>query len=163
MVPFRWKGIVQDAIKREGRGDGVVLEKELEVKPREVLVQTLPRRPVAAAMWLLVTFLGFLGLFTPYNPSQPFHPSHLLPSLLNLSLQTSHLFYLSAILIWISPVISFLTYLGASLSTTEDWVAWVMGTGWLCWVDGVAIRAGAWGINGERIVGWEVIEGLPVE
>lgn len=75
------------------------------------------------------------------------------------------LFYLSAILIWISPVLALLTALGAKVDLPEDWIAWAVGTGWLWMVDTVAIRAGAWAIDtqGKRTLGWVLWRGLPVE
>jgi 15-cis-phytoene synthase/lycopene beta-cyclase len=75
------------------------------------------------------------------------------------------LFYLSAILIWISPVLALLTALGAKVDLREDWIAWAVGTGWLWMVDTVAIRAGAWAIDtqGKRTLGWVLWRGLPVE
>lgn len=153
---------------------------------QEERIQTLPRRPLAGLFWLGVMTLGGIGLFTPLPILRDMvaHPVTTLtnpksgvlglfvqtlksPFQLQLQLQPveDRLFYLSAILIWISPVLALLTALGAKVDLPEDGIAWAVGTGWLWMVDTVAIRAGAWAIDtqGKRTLGWVLWRGLPVE
>jgi 15-cis-phytoene synthase/lycopene beta-cyclase len=153
---------------------------------QEERIQTLPRRPLAGLFWLGVMVLGGIGLFIPLailrdivahpvttltNPKSGvlglFAQTLKSPFQLQLQLQPveDRLFYLSAILIWISPVLALLTALGAKVDLPEDWIAWAVGTGWLWMVDTVAIRAGAWAIDtqGKRTLGWVLWRGLPVE
>jgi 15-cis-phytoene synthase/lycopene beta-cyclase len=151
---------------------------------QEEKVQTLPRRPLAGLFWLGMMILGGIGLFIPLpilcdtfaHPATGLTQSGFLtffvqtlksPFQLQLQLQPveDRLFYLSAILIWISPVLALLTALGAKVDLREDWIAWAVGTGWLWMVDTVAIRAGAWEIDtqGKRTLGWVLWRGLPVE
>ena len=151
---------------------------------QEKSIQTLPRRPLAGLFWLGVMILGGIGLFTPLPILRDIvaHPVITLtnpkagvlaffvrtlksPLQLQLHPVEDRLFYLSAILIWISPVLALLTALGAKVDLREDWIAWATGTGWLWMVDTVAIRAGAWAIDteGERTLGWVLWRGLPVE
>lgn len=131
----------------------------------EEKVQTLPRRPLAAFSWLCLMTLGALGLFVPTInlPSLISHPLTTLPTLLPLQPVEDRFFYLSAILIWISPVLALLTGLGAKVDLKEDWIAWAVGTGYLWMVDTIAIRAGAWAIDERRTLGVFLWRGLPVE
>ncbi|KAK4687048.1 15-cis-phytoene synthase / lycopene beta-cyclase, partial [Tremellales sp. Uapishka_1] len=115
-------------------------------------VQTLPRRKVASMYWL-ATFLVGVG-FLDQTREVP---------LLDVGLGIgNHAFYLGWILVWISPVLGFLTYLGAD-ETAGDTITWVVGSGYLCLVDTIAIRNGAWSIAPEVSLGWQVWDGLPVE
>lgn len=109
--------------------------------------------------------LGALGLFVPTInlPSLISHPLTTLPTLLPLQPVEDRFFYLSAILIWISPVLALLTGLGAKVDLKEDWIAWAVGTGYLWMVDTIAIRAGAWAIDERRTLGVFLWRGLPVE
>jgi 15-cis-phytoene synthase/lycopene beta-cyclase len=43
-------------------------------------------------------------------------------------------FYLGWIMVWISPVLGWLTYLGADMYGA-DWKTFILGSGWLCVVD----------------------------
>lgn len=76
------------------------------------------------AFWMGVTALG--GVLV--------HESHgleVLPIHLGLG---KHAFYLGWILIWISPVCAFLTYLGAQFGRAEV-ISLAAGTAWLWLVD----------------------------
>ncbi len=86
------------------------------------LIQTLPRRPLAAVSWFLLTVLGILLLY-PYLPAL-------------LGIPQANTFYLGMILAWICPVIGGLTWAGASgFARKGDIIAWSVGTGWLWVVD----------------------------
>ena len=133
------------------------------------MVQTLPRRPWVGLGWMGSCLVGAVGLFIPPHTIQTIltHPTLLLslpgPSTWNLTINEGPYFYLSSILIWISPVLALLTTLGANVEIKQDWYAWALGTGYLWMVDSIAIRAGAWAIDEQRTLGWVVWKGLPVE
>ncbi|KAK8869624.1 hypothetical protein IAR55_000191 [Kwoniella newhampshirensis] len=133
---------------------------------RKELTQTLPRRPVAAALWGLVTLVGLGLVFEAHGITS--HDLGLSTSSIarfELGLQTGlgqKAFYLGWILVWISPVIGWLTYLGARLTKADMTALWV-GTIWLWMVDTVALRGGSWAISKETTLGLVVWRGLPVE
>jgi 15-cis-phytoene synthase/lycopene beta-cyclase len=164
MVPFEWRS--KKTVKvTDGNSLGTGKKED---KLQEEMVQTLPRRPQAGLFWLLMTVVGGTGLFLPIWQTPSSTPFDLkLISSTWPTIQETPLFYLCSILIWISPVLAILTTLGASVSLKEDWIAWTIGTGYLWLVDTIAIRAGAWaidgGIGGKLTLGWEVWKGLPVE
>ena len=112
LIPFSVTSIIDSAIQVRPNG------------PR--LVQTLPRRPYAAAFWLLVMGLG--GLMV--NEAHSFYPDFA-PSSLRYG---QGWFYMGWILVWVSPVIAWLTYLGGKLRKNE-WKAWAVGSFYLCMVD----------------------------
>jgi 15-cis-phytoene synthase/lycopene beta-cyclase len=182
-IPFRWrdKPVVSDIDDNDGVNvsvdqgkDEFEVKVEEESKPKspgrirrtkEEKVQTLPRRPLAALSWLFITTLGAIGLFIPPTilPNLISHPLTILSTSFTLQPIEDRLFYLSAILIWISPVLALLTGLGAKVDLAEDWIAWAIGTGYLWIVDSIAIRAGAWAIDEKRTLGVFLWRGLPVE
>lgn len=88
------------------------------------LVQTLARRPVAATIWLLSTLVGASLVHEA-------HDLQIVPVSLGLGKRA---FYLGWILLWISPVLAFLTYLGARMGRGEV-LALTVGTVWLWGVD----------------------------
>lgn len=89
-----------------------------------VMVQTLERRPLAASFWLASTLLGALLVHEA-------HDLRIVPVSLGLG---KAVFYLGWILIWISPVLAFLTYLGGWMGREEK-LALAVGTAWLWGVD----------------------------
>lgn len=131
---------------------------------------------------------GWLSSSAPLTSPQPSSASHSASSIFHLDNILAGLasltpippistFYLGAILIWISPVIALLTYLGAYISipfdisfsssfplsisgndnrrsqTSKkhrrkgDLVALIIGVGWLWMTDTIAIRSGSWKIE----------------
>ncbi|WVW82877.1 hypothetical protein I302_104889 [Kwoniella bestiolae CBS 10118] len=113
-------------------------------------IQTLPRRPIPSLFWITLSLTG-LRLVQKTN----------LYTALDYGFK-QHMFYLSWILVWISPVIACLTFLGARC-TTDDWRTICVGTGWLWVVDTIALRSGSWSISKETTLGVEVWRGLPLE
>ncbi len=87
-------------------------------------IQTLPRRPLAAAFWSGVFLAGAVLI----NEAHGF-----VPDLVPLQLGT-RAFYLGWILVWISPVIGGLSWLGSNTGR-DEWRAWAVGSAWLCMVD----------------------------
>ncbi|ORX33738.1 Squalene/phytoene synthase-domain-containing protein [Kockovaella imperatae] len=132
------------------KGETVVERRSL---PRRSL-QTLPRRPMPSLLWLGLFIFG-LNLVGEAHFG-------LLENHLGLLGVGRRAFYLGWILVWISPVIGFLTWLGARL-TQSAWISWIIGSGFLCVVDTIGIRSGAWSISLETSVGFEVVRGLPLE
>jgi 15-cis-phytoene synthase/lycopene beta-cyclase len=93
--------------------------------PRD-LVQTLQRRPAAAAAWVGVFGWGASLLWEVQQSQTEGYTGVTGP----------RGFYLGMILCWISPVIGWLTYLGGdAFGTRGDVVAWTLGTGYLWMVD----------------------------
>ncbi len=88
-------------------------------------VQTLPRRPLAAAFWGMLFLVGAV-LATEAHTND----SGLVPGL-GLG---NKAFYLGWILVWITPVIGGLTWLGGSMGR-DGGKAWALGSTWLCMVD----------------------------
>lgn len=89
-------------------------------------VRTLRRRYFATSLWSLVFLAGAYLV----NDAHQFRPD-LVRSKIQLGMKG---FYMGWIMVWISPVIGWLTYLGADLSK-GSWKAWAVGSGWLCIVD----------------------------
>lgn len=87
-------------------------------------VQTMARRPVLASMWVALTLVGALLVHEA-------HGLQILPLSLGLDMRA---FYLGWILIWVSPVIAFLTYLGGRMGRAE-WVSLGAATAFLWCVD----------------------------
>ncbi|WWC69263.1 uncharacterized protein I206_103201 [Kwoniella pini CBS 10737] len=113
-------------------------------------IQTLRRRPLPSLLWSGLSLLGLrlvlqTHLYTPTDYGMK---------------QT--MFYLGWILVWINPVIAFLTFLGAKF-TRSDWVTVFVGTGHLWIVDTIALRSGSWSISPTTTLGVEVWRGLPIE
>ena len=102
------------------------VETKLAVKGSRPTVQTLPRRPIAASLYGLV-FLAGLYLVNDAHGLVP----DLVLSQLNYGMKG---FYLGWILVWISPVVGFLTYLGGD-RVGGGRQAFVFGSAWLCAVD----------------------------
>lgn len=99
--------------------------------PRE-MVQTLRRRPAAAAAWLGVFGWGVSLLWEAQQSTSPEYTGTV----------GNRGFYLGMVLCWISPVIGWLTYLGGDgFATKGDIIAWILGTGYLCTVDTCVLRA----------------------
>jgi 15-cis-phytoene synthase/lycopene beta-cyclase len=158
-IPFGWKDKPRVGVSVAGKG-----RKEFEVE--EMMVQTLPRRPWVGLGWIGLSLVGAAGLFLSPTTIEGImsNPSVILsPTTWTWTINEGPYFYLSSILIWISPVLALLTTLGARVEIKQDWYAWVMGTGYLWMVDSIAIRAGAWAIDEQRTLGWFVWKGLPVE
>ena len=163
-IPFEWKD-------KPRVGEVVVGGKERKGKrEEEVMVQTLPRRPWIGLGWMSLCLVGAVGLFfSPATTATTIRGIISNPSLIsspttwNWTINEGPYFYLSSILIWISPVLALLTTLGAKVEIKQDWYAWALGTGYLWMVDSIAIRAGAWAIDEQRTMGWVVWKGLPVE
>ncbi len=97
-----------------------------------VRVQTLPRGPMAALFWALVFCLGFLLVSEAHDLSIGLRYREMF-GILGLG---KHAFYLGWILVWISPVLLGLTWLGGSgFGTKGDRLTWTLGSAWLCFVD----------------------------
>nr|XP_018263642.1 uncharacterized protein I303_03513 [Kwoniella dejecticola CBS 10117]OBR85800.1 hypothetical protein I303_03513 [Kwoniella dejecticola CBS 10117] len=111
---------------------------------------TLSRRPLASLFWIGISLLG-LRLVLQTHLYAP----------LDYGLKQK-MFYLGWILVWINPVIAFLTYLGARL-TKADWATVILGTSWLWVVDTIALRSGSWSISPSTTLGVKVWRGLPIE
>ena len=88
-------------------------------------IQTLPRRPLAAMFWVFAFVLGAVLV----NEAHDWFPD--VQPRLELGKRA---FYLGWILVWISPVIGWLTWLGSSMGR-DGWRAWAVGSAWLCFVD----------------------------
>ena len=99
-------------------------EKSKDITPS--FVKTLRRRPLAASFWLSQFVVGLYLVNDAHN---------ILP---DWTVQEYALgmraFYLGWIMLWISPVLAWLTYLGADMGRGE-WKTMVVGSGWLCIVD----------------------------
>jgi hypothetical protein len=94
-------------------------------------IQTLPRRPLAASMWAIAFFLG--GLLV--NEAHSISPTlaSVTPNVMRIG---QHAFYLGWILVWISPVLGGLTWLGASgFGKGVDRWSWAIGSAWFVLVD----------------------------
>lgn len=100
------------------------VETRKEKDPR--LVKTLRRRPLAASFWALQFLLGAYLV----NDAHEILPDWTVQEYAF----GMRAFYLGWIMLWISPVIGWLTYLGADMGKGE-WKTMVMGSGWLCIVD----------------------------
>jgi len=90
------------------------------------MVRTLRRKPFAAFLWMLQCLAGLYlvndahGLLPEWTVEE-----HALGM---------RAFYLGWIMLWISPVLAWLTYLGGDMGPGE-WKTAVVGGGWLCIVD----------------------------
>ena len=93
---------------------------------RQAKSPVLRRRRTAAFLWIVTFLLGVL-IVNEAHGHQPRVVVH-------EAAQGMHSFYLGWILVWMSPVIAFLTWIGARL-TIHDWVAWAIGSTYLCIVD----------------------------
>ena len=91
----------------------------------ERTVQTLPRRPLDAFLWVVTCGFGVVLVNEAYG---------VVPGLLPGLQLGEKAFYLGLILVWISPVIGFLSWLGAKMGR-DGWWAWAVGSAWLCMVD----------------------------
>jgi len=91
----------------------------------ERTIQTLPRRPLALSFWAGVFLLGAILVVEAHG---------VVPGSVPRSGLGEKAFYLGWILVWISPVIGFLTWLG-SMMGRDGWKAWALGSAWLCVVD----------------------------
>jgi 15-cis-phytoene synthase/lycopene beta-cyclase len=102
-------------------------EEEVSTKhEKRVLVRTLRRKPLDASVWAVV-FLA--GLYLVNDAHEVF------PDLIWREFSFGMKgFYLGWILVWISPVLGWLTYLGADMYGA-DWKTFILGGGWLCVVD----------------------------
>ncbi|RXK36228.1 hypothetical protein M231_06498 [Tremella mesenterica] len=126
-----------------------------DLKSRDT-VQTLPYRPFAASVWGLVFLLG-LALVNEAHDSLhlPF------PEVFQMGRKV---LYLGWILVWIAPVLSFVTFIGArNFDSPGDKWTFALGTGWLLMVDTIAIRSGSWTINTDTSIGVELWRGMPLE
>ena len=94
-------------------------------RTREV-VQTLPRRPLASLLWVGVFVLGGVLVNEAHGIVEDITPGPL-----RIGKQA---FYLGWILLWISPVIGWLTWLGAN-PRREAWKAWAVGSAFMSAVD----------------------------
>jgi 15-cis-phytoene synthase/lycopene beta-cyclase len=100
-------------------------------------IQTLPHRPLAASLWALSFLLGLSLVLEAHDLSSGLAPIRAISGALGISPNKRlgmRAFYLGWILIWISPVIGFLTFLGAKTGRagrrTQIW-----GGAYLCLVD----------------------------
>ena len=109
----------------QGFGTGRKEQDGLLRTERSGTIQTLPRRPLAACFWGLVCLLGGVLINEANGPVQGVVPG------LHLG---DKAFYLGWILVWISPVICWLSWLGASMGS-DGWTAWALGSAWLCMID----------------------------
>ena len=122
------EGVAADA---DRNADPTMANVDADADPstrRKTLVNTLCRRPIAAAFWLALTMVGSLLV----NEAHQIVPD-LTPADLRVGMRA---FYLGWILVWISPVIAWLTWLGAQGfgSKAERWT-FLLGGGYLCMVD----------------------------
>lgn len=100
-----------------------------EIKERVTerpLVQALPRRPLASLFWLATFALGAVLVNEAHQTVRGITPDVLA--------RGSQAFYLGWILLWISPVIGWLTWLGGRLGR-QAWKAWAIGSALMCAVD----------------------------
>jgi 15-cis-phytoene synthase/lycopene beta-cyclase len=93
-------------------------------------VITLTRRPLAALSWGAVWLCG-LVLVNEAHGGALWNSESWTPPILRVVGQG---FYLGWILVWISPVIALLTYLGARFGTAER-LTFILGAGWLVTID----------------------------
>jgi 15-cis-phytoene synthase/lycopene beta-cyclase len=91
-------------------------------------VLTLPRRPIAASLWL---GLQVVGAFLVNEAHGRRWYSGWTPAFVRVQ---SHAFYLGWIFVWISPVIAFLTFLGARYGKAGR-RTFVLSSMWLVIVD----------------------------
>ncbi|EIW70021.1 hypothetical protein TREMEDRAFT_61785 [Tremella mesenterica DSM 1558] len=126
-----------------------------DMKGRDT-IQTLPYRPFAAFVWGLVFLFG-LALVNEAHDNL-----HLpLPQVFQMGRKV---LYLGWILVWIAPVLSFVTFIGArNFDSPGDKWTFALGTGWLLMVDTIAIRSGSWTINTDTSIGVELWRGMPLE
>ncbi|WWD09933.1 hypothetical protein V865_008063 [Kwoniella europaea PYCC6329] len=144
-------------IDRKGEGQEDQSTEKTQLSPlwserheEHTLIQTLPRRPIPSLLWMISSLIG-LRLVQQTN----------LYNTIDYGMK-QHMFYLSWILVWITPVISFLTYLGARC-TWRDWLSICVGSGWLWIVDTIALRSRSWSISEGSTLGVELWKGLPIE
>jgi 15-cis-phytoene synthase/lycopene beta-cyclase len=90
------------------------------------MIRTLRRKPFAASLWML----QFLAGAYLVNDAHGFLPDWII---LEYAIEM-RAFYLGWIMLWISPVLAWLTYLGGDMGAGE-WKTLVVGGGWLCIVD----------------------------
>ncbi|ORY28280.1 Squalene/phytoene synthase-domain-containing protein [Naematelia encephala] len=160
----------KDVDLKEGSEDVDLMGgRDKAVLKTEATVQTLARRPVASLVWILCMIVGAALVIEAHGLEMKIWGLELALKL-GLGMRA---FYMGWILLWISPVIGWLTYLGARV-TKEGWWAWGIGSAWLVWVDTtglgadrvtrrIAIRNGAWRISPETSLGLHVWQSLPLE
>ena len=139
LLPFEIPPIPRHQIHRKSRDDGSCystgdkdfgsgLIPEHCRDTERITVQTLRRRPLAASFWAAIWCLGALAL----NETHDILSSEgILPESLRIG---EHWFYLGWILVWITPVIGLLEYLGGRFGKAEWWTV-VLGSTWLCVID----------------------------
>lgn len=115
--------ITREAVQAEITPEGQT--KHLRYKSREYL-QTLPARPKAACLWITTFILGAVLV----NEAHGFVPD-LTPLAMRVGMKG---FYMGWILVWISPVLWWLTLIGANVEP-EGWRSWFIGSAWMCVVD----------------------------
>lgn len=125
LIPFDLKKpkVIKENVSAEVSPNGET--KHVRYKTREYL-QTLPTRHAASLLWFGVFALGAVLV----NEAHGIRPE-ITPEALKIGMKG---FYLGWILIWISPVIGWLTYLGANIEP-EGWRAFFVGSAWFCMVD----------------------------
>lgn len=129
--------IASATVREDANGAAHLKAATVEVR-KEDLVQTLPRQPGAALLWGVPWLAGAFLINEAHQLVDITSWAGALSEPLRHAVAAAHVgrhgFYLGWILIWISPVIAFLTYLGARLRSA-DYKALVISTAWLHLVD----------------------------
>lgn len=129
--------IASATVREDANGAAHLKAATVEVRKEDV-VQTLPRRRGAALLWGLPWLAGAFLVNEAHQLVNTSEWTNAMPEPLRQVIAAvqvgRHGFYLGWILVWISPVIAFLTYLGARLRSA-DYKALVISTAWLHMVD----------------------------
>ena len=127
LLPFDWKSLPSTITVSTSQDFGIGRKEHdgLVRAERSRTIQTLRRRPLAACFWGLVCLLGGMLINEAHGLVQGMVPG------LHLG---NKAFYLGWILVWISPVIGWLSWLGGSMGK-DGWAAWASGSAWLFMVD----------------------------
>lgn len=113
----------------DGTKGSMVSEPTQRVETEDEVI-TLTRRPLAALSWGAVGVCG-LVLVNEAHGGALWNSEGWIPPVLQVGGQG---FYLGWILVWVSPVIALLTYLGARSGTAEK-LTFILGAGWLVTID----------------------------
>lgn len=121
LLPFRIPQSTKSRLTSQAEEEKISTKHE-----KRTLVRTLRRRAWASLFWVVVFMAGLYLVNDAHG---------LFPNLVWMELSFGMKgFYLGWIMVWISPVLGWLTYLGAHMYGA-DWKTFVLGSGWLCVVD----------------------------